>query len=219
LAVGEHVRLPRTHRGRDIFWWLHATGVLAERYDEVDDLARARRLPSPQLNGSAAPVDLASLVAAGVRLAGRLAAVDGGIAHFSGSLHNICALADLKMARFLARADEWAVEAGLDGDLPPPFWPGPTPIPNNPNLALDLTADTIRTVVWATGFRPDYSWLQLPVLDRWGRLRHEGGVITDTPGLYALGLPMLRTRASTYIHGAAADTEVLADRLVADLGR
>jgi putative flavoprotein involved in K+ transport len=219
LAVGEHVRLPRTHRSRDIFWWLHATGVLAERYDEVDDLARARRLPSPQLSGSVAPVDLASLVAEGVRLVGRLAAVEGGIAHFSGSLHNICALADLKMARFLARADEWAMKAGLDGDLPPPFRPGPTPVPKEPSLAVDLTAGTVRTVVWATGFRPDYSWLQLPVLDRWGRLRHEGGVVTNAPGLYALGLPMLRTRASTYIHGAAADTEALADRLVAHLGR
>lgn len=217
VAVGEHVRLPRSYRGRDIFWWMQAMGVLTERHDEVDDLARARRLPSPQLSGSAVPVDLPSLVSAGVRLVGRLAAVDGGVARFSGSLRNVCALADLKMARFLTRADDWARRAGLDDDLPAPARPERAPVPDRPCLELDLAAADVRTVVWATGFRPDYSWLDLPVLDRWGRLRHDGGVVTDAPGLYALGLPMLRTRASTYIHGAAADTEAVADQLVARL--
>ena len=219
LAVGEHVRLPRTYRGRDVFWWLRATGVLAERYDEVDDLARARRLPSPQLVGSAVPVDLAALVADDVRLVGRLASVGDGVAHFSGSLRNVCALADLKMARFLGRADEWAKASGLDDELPPPSRPSRTPVPDRPCLSLDLAAGEISTVVWASGFRPDHALLDLPVLDRSGHLRHDGGVVTDARGLYALGLPMLRTRASTYIHGAPADTEALADRLVADLAR
>jgi putative flavoprotein involved in K+ transport len=215
LAVGEHVRLPRSYCGRDIFWWLNATGVLAERNDEVEDLARARRLPSPQLSGSALPVELASLVSEGVQLVGRLAAVDGGIARFSGSLRNVCTLADLKMNRFLDRADEWAKTVSLD--LPFAIRPQPTPVPDTPTLALDLTTGAVRTVVWATGFRPDYSWLELPVLDGSGRLRHHNGVVTEAPGLYALGLPMLRTRASTYIHGAASDTEAVADRLVAHL--
>jgi putative flavoprotein involved in K+ transport len=217
LAVGEHVRLPRTYRGRDIFRWLYSTGVLAERHDEVDDLVRARRLPSPQLTGSAMPIDLAALAADGVHLVGRLAAVDGRIARFSGSLRNVCALADLKMARFLARADEWARNAGIEDDLPAPDRPEQTPVPERPCVALDLAASDIRTVVWATGFRPDHSWLDLPVFDRRGRLSHDGGVVSDAPGVYALGLPMLRTRASTYIHGAAADTEALADQLVARL--
>ncbi len=219
LAVGEHVRLPRTYRGRDIFWWLQRVGVLAERYDEVDDLARARRLPSPQLTGSAVPVDLAALAATGVRLVGRLASVDAGVARFSGSLRNVCALADLKQARLLARADEWATAAGLDDELPPPSRPERTPVPDRPCLALDLAAGDITTVLWATGFRPDHSWLHLPVLDAAGRLRHDGGVVTHAARLYALGLPLLRTRASTYIHGAAADSEALADRLVSDLAR
>lgn len=74
-------------------------------------------------------------------------------------------------------------------------------------------------MLWATGFRPDHTFLDLPVLDRTGRLRHDGGVVTDAPGLYALGLPMMRTRASTYIHGAAADSKALADQLVLDLSR
>jgi putative flavoprotein involved in K+ transport len=157
-------------------------------------------------------------VADGVRLVGRLAAVDDGIARFSGSLRNVIALADLKMARFLDRADEWARNVGLDDDLLAPARPEQTPVRDRPCLALDLAAADVRTVVWATGFRPDHSWLDLPVFDRWGRLRHDGGVVPDAPGVYVLGLPMLRTRASTYIHGAAADTEALADQLVARLG-
>ena len=68
-------------------------------------------------------------------------------------------------------------------------------------------------MLWATGFRPDRSWLAIPVLDRNGHIRHHGGVVTEAPGLYVLGLPVLRTRASTYIHGAAADSEDLANHL------
>lgn len=217
LAVGEHVRLPRTYRGRDVFRWLHVTGVLSERYDEIDDLARGRRLPSPQLVGSPVPVELAALVERGVRLVGRLVDVDHGIARFSGSLRNVCALADLKQERFLTRADECARAAGLDDDLPPPSRPPRTPVPDRPRLQLDLMADDVPTVIWATGFRPDHSWLDLPVFDRSARVRHDGGIATDFPGLYFLGLPLMRTRASTYIFGAEGDTRAVADRLVADL--
>src|SRR5690606_21331711 len=130
-----------------------------------------------------------------VRLVGRLAAVDDGVARFSGSLRNVCALADLKMARFLDRADAWAASSGLDDALPRPARPARTPVPDRPCLSLDLAREHITTAVWATGFRPDHSWLDLPVLDRSGHLRHHGGVVTDAPGLYAVGLPLLRTRA------------------------
>jgi len=71
-------------------------------------------------------------------------------------------------------------------------------------LQLDLRSGRIRTIVWATGFRPDYSWLDVPVLDTKAQLRHEGGVV-DSPGLYALGLPVLRRRKSTFIHGIEDD--------------
>ncbi len=73
-------------------------------------------------------------------------------------------------------------------------------------------------MLWATGFRPDHSWLAIPVLDRSGHIRHDGGVVTDAPGLYVLGMPVLRTRASTYIHGASADTNALAAHLHSFLG-
>jgi putative flavoprotein involved in K+ transport len=219
LAVGEHVRLPRSYRGRDIFWWLEATGLLAERYDQIDDLTRARLLPSPQLTGTtqAAMTDLNSLTAQGVRIVGRLGRVVDGVAQFSGSLANTCALADLKMNRFLNRADEWAAASGLDDDLPPPHRFAPTRVDPRTPLELDLTSGEITTVLWATGFRPDHSWLDIPVRDRAGRIRHDGGVVTGAPGLYVLGMPVLRTRASTYIHGAGADSQALADHLHAFL--
>jgi len=215
LAVGEHVRLPRIYRDRDIFWWLEATGLLAERYDQIDDLTRARHLPSPQLAGTreAVMTDLNTLTALGIRIVGRLGRISDGVAQFSGALANTCMLADLKMNRFLNRADEWATASGLDDDLPPPHRFGPTRVDPRTPLELDLTSGEIATVLWATGFRPDHSWLDMPVRDHGGRIRHDGGVVTGAPGLYLLGLPVLRTRASTYIHGAAADTGALADHL------
>jgi putative flavoprotein involved in K+ transport len=215
LAVGEHVRLPRSYRGRDIFWWLEATGLLAERYDQIDDLIRARHLPSPQLTGTpeAVTTDLNSLTAQGLRMVGRLGRITDGVAQFSGALANTCALADLKMNRFLSRADEWATASDLDDDLPPPHRFAPTRVDPRTPLELDLTSGEITTVLWATGFRPDHSWLDIPIRDSGGRIRHDGGVVIGAPGLYVLGLPVLRTRASTYIHGAAADTATLADHL------
>ena len=110
LSVGEHVRLPRTYCGRDVLWWMDASGVWDQRYDEVDDLTRARRLPSPQLVGTPdrTTLDLNALAAMGVELVGRLAAVRDGRALFSGGLRNVCSLADLKMERLLGVFDEWA---------------------------------------------------------------------------------------------------------------
>src|SRR5262249_18396546 len=160
---GEHVRLPRTYRGRDIFWWLEATGLLAERYDQVDDLTRARHLPSPQLTGTPERVttDLNALTALGIRLVGRLGRIVGCIAQFSGTLANTGVLADLKMNRFLNRADEWASASGLDGELPPPHRFAPTLVDPQTPLELDLTSGEITTILWATGFRPDHSWLDI----------------------------------------------------------
>jgi len=215
LAVGEHVRLPRTYRGRDIFWWLQVTGLLAERYDQIDDLTRARHLPSPQLTGTspATITDLNALAALGVRIVGRLGRIADGVAQFSGSLPNTCALADLKMKRFLTRADQWATTSGLDDELLPPHRFVPTRVDPRTPLELDLTSGETTTVLWATGFQPDHSWLEIPIRDRTGHIRHDGGVVTSAPGLYLLGLPVLRTRASTYIHGAGADSDALAGHL------
>ncbi len=215
LAVGEHVRLPRHYRGRDIFCWLGSTGVLAERYDQVNDLTRARHLPSPQLTGAPEPAttDLNALTAQGIRIVGRLGRISDGRAQFSGSLRNTCTLADLKMNRFLARADNWAAERGLDDELPPPHRFAPTHVDPRSPLELDLASGGITTVLWATGFRPDHSWLDIPARDCTGHIRHNGGVIASAPGLYIVGMPVLRTRASAYIHGAVTDSEALAAHL------
>lgn len=214
VAVGEHVRLPRIYRGRDIFWWLDAAGVLDERYDEIDDLVRARHVPSPQLIGSSEhrSVDLNSLVRRGVRLVGRLSGAVDGQAQFSGGLDNVCRLADLKLGRLLDRLDDWAASTGTDRVGPPERF-SPTSPPADPPLSIDLRSGEIGTIIWATGYRADHSWLDLPVFDHRGRVRHDGGVITGAPGAYLLGASLLRRRRSSYIAGAASDTADLAEHL------
>jgi putative flavoprotein involved in K+ transport len=206
LAVGEHVRLPRTYRGRDVLWWMDASGVWDQRYDEVDDLTRARRLPSPQLVGTPerTTLDLNALASMGVELVGRWAAVRDGRALFSGGLRNLFSLADLKMRRLLDTFDEWARTDGRDAEVGPAERFAPTGVPSSTRLQLDLRSGEIRAIVWATGFRPDYRWLDVPVVDAKGQLRHEGG-LADSPGLYALGLPVLRRRRSTFICGIEDD--------------
>jgi putative flavoprotein involved in K+ transport len=214
LAVGEHVRLPRMYRERDVLWWMDASGVWNQRYDEIDDLTRARRLPSPQLVGTPqrTTLDLNALSAAGVELVGRLAAIRNGRALFSGGLRNLFALADLKMDRLLDTFDEWARTHSRDADVGPPQRFEPTRVPASSRLDLDLTSGAIRSIIWATGFRPDYRWLDVPVVDHKGHLRHDGGVV-DSPGLYAIGLPVLRRRKSTFIHGAEDDARDVVDHL------
>jgi putative flavoprotein involved in K+ transport len=214
LSAGEHTRLPRTYRGRDVLWWMDASGVWDQRYDELDDLTRARRLPSPQLVGTPerATLDLNALDSAGVGLVGRLAAVRDGRALFSGGLRNVFSLADLKMNRLLGAFDEWARTAGRDADVDAPERFAATRVPAAARLQLDLSSGEIRTIVWATGFRPDYGWLDVPVVDGKGQLRHEGGVV-DSPGMYALGLPVLRRRKSTFIYGIEDDAREVVDHL------
>jgi putative flavoprotein involved in K+ transport len=221
LAVGEHVRMPRVYRGRDIQWWMDATGLLDERYDQVDDIVRARNVASPQLAGypDRRTIDLNSLTAIGVRLVGRLAGVANGKAQFSGSLRNVCALADLKLNRLLNTFDEWASAQGLDGEVPPAQRFEPTRVEASPPLLLDFGRANIRTVIWCTGFRPDYSWLEVPVLDRKGLIRHDGGIVLDAPGMYLLGMPFLRRRKSSLIDGAADDARELSEHLLSWLGR
>ena len=215
LAVGEHVRLPRTYRGQDVLWWMEHSGVWNQRYDEIDDLDRARGLPSPQLVGTPerATLDLNVLRAAGVEIVGRLAAIRDGRALFSGGLRNQFALADLKMHRLLETFDEWARNATLDVEVGAPERFEPTHAPESARLSLDLMRSEIRSIVWATGFRPDYRWLEVPVLNRKGELRHEGGVVVDAPGMYAIGLPVLRRRKSTFIIGAEDDARDVVEHL------
>ena len=214
IAVGEHVRMPRIYRGRDILWWLDRVGISDERYDELDDIVRARSLPSPQLVGTREKVtlDLNSMTENGVTLFGRLMGFNEGTAQFSGSLKNVCALADLKMGRMLDTIDEWVEDNADASAFDPPQRFEPTRVDESPSLTLNLGKENIRTILWATGFRPDYSWLEVPVLDRKGFIKHDGGV-AQSPGMYVIGLPVLRRRKSSFIHGVEDDARDLHQHL------
>jgi putative flavoprotein involved in K+ transport len=217
LAVGEHIRAPRLYRGRDLEWWMDVAGVLDERYDEIDDIARARKVPSLQLAGTPdrSTLDLNALGDVGVTLVGRFAGVVDGKAQFAGSLRNVCAMSDLKMGRLLDTIDVWARDHDLDGEVEPPHRLPPTRVPEEPPLIMnlaDFAKTNIRTIIWATGYRPDYTWLDVPVLDHKGMIRHDGG-ITSSPGLYLMGAPFMRRRKSTLIDGAGDDARELSGHL------
>jgi putative flavoprotein involved in K+ transport len=218
LAAGEHVRLPRTYRGKDIQWWMDKLGIFDERFDEIDDLNRGRNLPSPQLIGTPQRrnLDLNRLVIQGVELRGRLAGFADGRAQFSGSLANVCQLADLKMERLLKRIDEYADEHHLQQQIAPARRYPKTRVDANAALLMDLQKNGIKTILWATGYRPDYSWLKVPVFDHKGRIRHHGGIV-DHPGMYLLGAPLLRRRKSSFIHGAQDDARDLSQHLASYL--
>ena len=192
-----------------------AAGILDERFDAVDDVVRARHLPSPQLIGSPErrSIDLNALTEAGVRIVGRLGRIHDGIAHFSGGLANVCALADLKLNRLVRTLDAAATALGIDAEVAPAERFTPTRVAGQPATEVDLAGAGIRAVIWATGLRPDHGWIDLPVFDHAGRIRHHGGAIAGAPGLYVLGLNVLRRRRSSYIGGAAHDTDELAGHL------
>lgn len=213
LAAGHHIRMPRNYRGRDIQWWMDRTGVQDQGIGDVDDIARARAVPSLQLVGDAniPLMDFNHLQGLGCKITGRLAAIRNGVALFSGGLANACALSDLKMRRLLRSFDTYAEETAVPGlSSPEPI--SATVLPQRPDLSLDLASGAIRTIVWATGFRPDFSWLKMPVFDRKGRLLHDEGRIDD--GLYVLGLPFMRKRKSALIDGVGDDAIALSDQIV-----
>jgi putative flavoprotein involved in K+ transport len=199
---------------------MDVTGVMDQHYTEVDDINRARRVPSLQLVGTPerTTLDINALRERGVEVVGRLAGLSDGKAQFSGSLPNQCALADLKMDRLLDTIDEWARQYGSEDAFGEPCRFEPTVVDPTSPLSMDIVGRGIRTVIWATGYRPDYSWLEVPVFDRKGRIRHDGGVV-DAPGIYVMGLPFLRRRKSSFIDGAADDASDLSEHLCARLRR
>lgn len=219
LSVGRHTRLPRTYRGRDILYWLDRMGVFDERSDAVQDLEASRSQPSLQLIGTPdrRTIDLRVLMAEGIRLVGSTAGAEGTAATFADDLIETTVAADVKLARMLIRIDRFIASSGLEAEVEAaePFIPiraqdAPT--------SLDLEAEGIRTVLWATGFKREYPWLHIPVLDARGEIRHRGGV-TPEPGLYVMGLRFLRRRNSSFIDGQAKDAVELADHILARRGQ
>lgn len=214
ISTGEHVRLPRLYRGKDIQYWMDKIGIMDMDLSAVDDIKRARNVPSLQLIGtpSRESIDLNSLQASGIQVAGRMMNLNSDTVQFSGSLPHVCTLADLKMNRMLTGIDNWITNNGFAGQVQAEHRSEPTKVANEPLLKLDLKAANIKTIVWATGYRPDYSWLNVDVLDRKGDLRHSGGVV-DAPGLFVLGLPFLRRRKSNLIDGVGDDARDLSDHI------
>ena len=212
IAVGRHARLPRRYRGRDIWHWLVALGHVSQPRDEIDDLKAARRSPSLPLSGAngGEQLDLAVLHRAGVRVAGRVLGFDGGDVLLGDELASGMADADARMQRILRAIDGLVERSGIDApadslerfDLP-------SPVPS-----LDLRRERVTTVIWATGYRRSYPWLQIPVLDRGGEIVQREGV-TPVPGLFTLGLKFQRTRSSHTISGVGADAELIARRIQA----
>ena len=211
LATGEHTRLPRSYRGMNIHWWMDQLGLLDQRHNEVEDITRARRLPSLQLVGSPdqRTLDLNAVQAVGVEVVGRLVGYSNGKLQFAGSLANQCVSADLKQGRLLDEIDAHAAAHGLDAELGAPDRPAPTRIPTPSNT---LGIAEISSVVWATGFRPDYPWLDDRLLDAKGGITHDGGVMAQA-GMYVLGLPFLRRRKSSFVDGVGCDASEIAAHL------
>jgi len=219
LAVGRHTRLPRSYRGRDIMFWLDRMGVLDAPVDRGRDIEAARRQPSMQLVGTPdhSTLDLPTLAERGVRLLGRATGTDGTKVAFDDDLARTTSAADAKLARLLTRIDRFIAKSGVDGAFPkqprsPRFSPGPSA------EHLSLVDEGVQTVIWAMGFRESYPWLDVPVLDDHGAIRHTGG-ITALPGLYAMGLRFMRRRKSSFIDGVADDARDLCDHIATRLGR
>ena len=215
LCAGSHVPVPRIHRGLDVMAWMDAAGILSERRAPDADPARALAQPSLQLVGGTPPRDvgLGSLQALGVRVVSRAVGGRGHVIRLSGTLSEEVVRGRLRRNRLLARID---AAFGLEGQAPDAqesFLPGP----DGDARGLELRRRGIRSILWATGFRRDYSWLRLPVLDAHGELRQVGGV-TEAPGLYALGLPFMRRRNSTFIDGVGDDAAAIAGHICHHLG-
>jgi putative flavoprotein involved in K+ transport len=217
VAVGRHTRMLRRYRGKDILWWLDRMGVLDETTEQVHDLETSQHQPALQLVGrpDGSSIDLSRLSAKGVRLFGRAVGVDGYRMFFDDDLIATTTSADVKLAGLLSRIDRFAERSGLEsqvGAAEPfvPIWPSFFASPAA--LSCDLRSEGFGTVIWATGFRRAYPWLQVPVLDDHGEIRHHHGVTTE-PGLYVLGLQFQHRRKSAFIDGVGPDAAELARHL------
>jgi putative flavoprotein involved in K+ transport len=222
LAVGRHTRMPRRHRGVDIFWWLENTGRLARTIDEVPDPVAARAETSLQLVGRSDPeratqdLDLGRLQARGVRLVGRVEAIHGRAARLRDDLAATVGAADAALHRFLDSLDHFVERVGLGGHL----WDSPRPRPVVVGPApqrLDLLAEGIDTVLVAAGYRPHHPWLRLPITAPDGSIRQRRGV-TPAEGVYVVGQRFQHRRDSGYIDGARHDAHAVVSHLLAASG-
>ncbi|MGE5242938.1 MAG: NAD(P)-binding domain-containing protein [Betaproteobacteria bacterium] len=216
LAVGRHLRLPRTYRGRDIMWWLDAMGVFDDTAGDVFDIHTSRSRPSLQLVGrpDAGSLNLTILQRRGVHVFGRLVGADSERVFFDDDLIATTAASDVKLAELLSRIDAFISKTASGATGPPepfePTWPSAFGVTKT---TIDLREAGIDTVIWATGFTRRYPWLRVPVLDERGEIVQRGGV-TPVEGLFVLGMHFQRRRKSAFIDGVGDDAAFLADRIV-----
>jgi len=212
LAVGSHQRLPRRYRGMDTLWWLDLIGAFDRTIDDVDDVLTARREPSLQLVGRPdhRTIDLPALESVGVRLVGRMRSIDGHRVDLGTDLARVVSAADRRQARLLQRIDHAIDRLVLGSELLDPEPVTRLASAGSP-ASIDLKADGITSVVWATGHRRAYDWLDLPILEA-GEIRQHRGV-TPFPGAYVLGQRFQHHRNSNFIDGVGRDAEFVADHI------
>jgi putative flavoprotein involved in K+ transport len=200
--------MPRRYRGLDIWRWIDLLGDLDVRIEDVPDERAARRTPSLAVTGAhgGEDLDLNVLQGAGITIAGRLERISGRHACFGDNLPKAVVDADRRMRRLLARIDDLADRLEVGSPAPDPIADVVVAVPPR---EIELGAAGIRTVLWATGYRREYPWLHVPVLDGDGEVVQRGGV-TPVAGLYTLGLKFQRRRRSHFIGGVGADAAFVA---------
>jgi putative flavoprotein involved in K+ transport len=211
LSVGPHDRLPRRYRDRDYCWWI---GVLGE-WDLVTPPQGAEHVTIP-VSGAygGETIDFRNLAARGMTLVGVTQTFKDGVMHFAADLAANIARGDASYLSMLDRADAYAARNGLD--LPPePEARRMRPDPScmiDPIRELNLAKAGVTSIIWATGYAVDYSWLPAGALDEKGRPKHTRGVSAE-PGIYFLGLPWLSRRGSSFIWGVWHDAKYIADQI------
>ncbi len=212
LCVGKAGRLPRRYRGRDILEWEDATGYYEMPVDEHPAGRAVRFKPHPHLSGrdGGRTIDLRRLALDGVRLHGHLVDAEGYQVRFADDLAENLDAIDETCREGLAETDEYIAKGGIDApesDLKPVDWrPAPEP------ATLDLRQAGIGSVIYGTGFRFDFGWIDLPVFDERRYPRYERGV-TEVPGLYFVGLHWLHTAGSGLFYQVGRDAEYVVDHL------
>ncbi|MFJ4285504.1 flavin-containing monooxygenase [Paenarthrobacter nicotinovorans] len=216
LSVGPHERPPRSYRGRDLAWWL---GVLGKW--EADTPDKGAEHVTIAISGARGghTVDLRLLAEDGIILVGRTESFAHGIVDFAPGLEANIELGDQGYLALLDQADAYVQVNGLDFPEEPAARlrrPNPSCV-EQPLRSLNLRDADVTTVVWATGFDVDYSWLLVDTFDLNGRPVHKRGVSSE-PGIYFLGLPWLSHRGSSFIWGVWHDAKYIADRIQTQRG-
>ena len=217
LCLGGAPRCARTYRGRDVVSWLEDMGHYDLAIEDHPEGTAARREANHYVTGrdGGRDLDLRVFAQQGMRLHGMLVAIKDGVAAFGGGVGELLDAADATYNRINLGIDRWIERYAIETPQGPSVYEPAWQPPDGPPEALDLTAAGIGSVVWCTGFRPDWSWVDVPFLDEGGYPDHQRGVVAPAPGLYVLGLPWLHTWGSARFAGVARDADYLATKIAA----